>query len=43
MLSVFDDIWAELAKNFWKEDKDVLKQTLEKISPKLDYLAKFIG
>lgn len=43
VLGLFDDIWSELAKNFWKKDELVIKQTLEKITPKLNYLAKFIG
>jgi hypothetical protein len=32
-----------MAKNFWKKDEQVVKQTLEKITPKLNNLAKFIG
>lgn len=43
VLGVFDDIWAEFAKNFWKKDEEVIKQTLEKVTPKFNYLAKFIG
>lgn len=30
-------------KNFWKKDDEVIKQTLEKITPKIEYLAKFVG
>lgn len=43
VLGVVDDIWAEFAKNFWKKDEEVIKQTLEKITPKFNYLAKFVG
>lgn len=43
ILGLFDDIWSEIAKNFWKKDEETIKQTLEKITPKLNNLAKFIG
>jgi glutathione S-transferase len=43
ILGVVDDIWTEIAKNFWKKDEEVIKQTLEKVTPKLNSLAKFIG
>lgn len=42
-MGVFEDVWTEVAKNFWKKDEAVAKQTLEKITPKLNNLAKFIG
>ena len=43
VLGVVDDIWAEIAKNFWKKDEEVIKASLEKVTSKLNYLAKFIG
>ena len=43
ILGLFDDVNSEMAKNFWKKDEQVVKQTLEKITPKLNNLAKFIG
>jgi glutathione S-transferase len=43
ILGVVDDIWSEMAKSFWKKDEEVIKQTLEKVTPKLNNLAKFIG
>ena len=43
LLGVVDDIWTEIAKSFWKKDEEVVKQTLEKITPKLNNLSKFIG
>jgi hypothetical protein len=43
VLGVFDDIWAEVAKNFWKKDEEAVKQSLTKVTPKLNFLAKFVG
>ncbi len=43
VLGIFDDIWAEITKSFYNGDKELMKQTLQKITPKLDYLTKFFG
>lgn len=42
-LGVVDDIMSEMAKNFWKKDEEVIKKTLETVTPKFNSLAKFTG